>query len=94
MDLNPPILPGEGLLHAMEWLATRMREQYGLPVELQANGPFVISNEDMHVLLFNSLRELSFNMDICTPKKCKNHSKMHKTDVLEELEYEHLESQR
>jgi signal transduction histidine kinase len=62
IDLNPPILPGEGLTHAIEWLAQRMREQYGLPVEIQANGPFVISNEDMHVFLFNCIRELLFNV--------------------------------
>jgi PAS domain S-box-containing protein len=62
IDLSPPILPGEGLTHAIEWLATRMRDQYGLPVELQANGPFVISNGTMHVFLFNSIRELLFNV--------------------------------
>lgn len=62
IDLSPPILPGEGLLHAIEWLATRMREQYALPVGLQANGPFVISNEAMHVFLFNCVRELLFNV--------------------------------
>lgn len=62
IDLSPPILPGEGLAHAIEWLASRMREQYGLPVEIQANGPFVISNEELHVLLFNCIRELLFNV--------------------------------
>jgi signal transduction histidine kinase len=34
IDLSPPTLPGEGLSHAIEWLATRMREQYSLPVDL------------------------------------------------------------
>jgi signal transduction histidine kinase len=62
IDLSPPILPGEGLSHAIEWLATRMREQYALPVELQANGPFVIPNEELHVFLFNCVRELLFNV--------------------------------
>lgn len=62
IDLSPPILPGEGLSHAIEWLASRMREQYGLPIELQANGPFVVSNEELHVLLFNCVRELLFNV--------------------------------
>jgi two-component system CheB/CheR fusion protein len=62
IDLSPPILPGEGLSHAIAWLASRMREQYGLPVELQANGPFVILNEDLHVFLFNCVRELLFNV--------------------------------
>ena len=62
IDLSPPILPGEGLSHALEWLATRMREQYTLSVEVQANGPFVIPNEELHVLLFNCVRELLFNV--------------------------------
>jgi two-component system, chemotaxis family, CheB/CheR fusion protein len=62
IDLSPPILPGEGLSHAIEWLAIRMREQYGLPVELLAKGPFVIPNEELHVLLFNCVRELLFNV--------------------------------
>ena len=62
IDLSPPILPGEGLAHAIGWLTTRMREKYGMPIELQANGPFVISNEDIHAFLFNSIRELLFNV--------------------------------
>ena len=62
IDLSPPILPGEGLSHAIEWLASRMREQYGLPVELQAKTPFVIPDENLHVFLFNCVRELLFNV--------------------------------
>jgi PAS domain S-box-containing protein len=62
IDLSPPILPGEGLSHAIEWLATRMREQYALPIELEANGHFVIPNQELHVLLFNCVRELLFNI--------------------------------
>lgn len=62
IDLSPPILPGEGLSHAIGWLATRMMEQYSLPVELPADEPFVIPNEDLHVFLFNCVRELLFNI--------------------------------
>ena len=62
IDLSPPILPGEGLSHAIEWLASKMREQYGLPIELHANDPFVISDENLHVFLFNCVRELLFNV--------------------------------
>ena len=62
IDVNPAILPGEGLSHAINWLATRMWEQYSFPVELQANGPFVISNEELHILLFQCVRELLFNV--------------------------------
>jgi signal transduction histidine kinase len=62
IDLSPPTLPGEGLSHAIKWLATRVREQYGLPVELQSDEPFVISNQELHVFLFNCVRELLFNI--------------------------------
>jgi two-component system, chemotaxis family, CheB/CheR fusion protein len=62
IDLSPPLLPGEGLSHSIEWLASRMREQYSLPVELQAKAPFVISDENLHVFLFNCVRELLFNV--------------------------------
>ncbi|HSL42413.1 MAG TPA: PAS domain S-box protein [Anaerolineales bacterium] len=62
IDLSPPILHGEGLSHAIDWLAGRMQQQYGLPIELQADGSFVIPDEDLHVLLFNCVRELLFNV--------------------------------
>jgi len=62
IDLSPPILRGEGLSHAINWLAAQMRQRYGLPIELQANEPFAISAEELHVLLFNCVRELLFNV--------------------------------
>lgn len=62
IDLSPPILPGEGLTQALHWLFIRMREQYGLPIELQASGPFILTNEGLHRLLFNCVRELLFNV--------------------------------
>ena len=62
IDLSPPILHDEGLAHALHWLASQMRQQYGLEIELQANEAFVIPDEELHVLLFNSVRELLFNV--------------------------------
>jgi len=62
IDLSPPILRDEGLSHAIHWLAARMRQRYGLPIELQANGVFALADEDLHVLLFNCVRELLFNV--------------------------------
>jgi signal transduction histidine kinase len=62
IDLSPPTPPGKGLSHAIEWLTSRMREQYGLPVEVQANRPFIIPSEELHVLLFNCIRELLSNV--------------------------------
>ena len=62
INLSPPILPKEGLARAIDWLASRMREQFDLPVELQADGPYIIASESLHILLFNSVRELLFNV--------------------------------
>lgn len=62
IDLSPPILQNEGLSHAISWLAGRMRQRYGLPIELQADEAFVIADEDVHVFLFNCVRELLFNI--------------------------------
>jgi PAS domain S-box-containing protein len=62
VDLSPPILRDEGLRQALEWLASQMQEQHSLRVELHANDPFIISNRDIHLLLFGSVRELLFNV--------------------------------
>jgi PAS domain S-box-containing protein len=62
IDLSPPILRGEGLWHAIHWLAGRMQQHYGLPIELRAEGSFVIRDKELHVLLFNCVRELLFNI--------------------------------
>ncbi len=62
IDLSPPILHDEGVSQAIDWLAAQMRQRYGLPIELQANGPFAIADEALHVLVFNCVRELLFNV--------------------------------
>jgi len=62
IDLSPSLPPGDGLAHAIECLISRIQEQYSLPVELQADGPFLIPKEELHVLLFNCVRELLFNI--------------------------------
>jgi PAS domain S-box-containing protein len=62
IDLNPPILRGEGLNQAISWLASKMHQQYGLSIEIQAGESFTIPDEELHVLLFNCVRELLFNI--------------------------------
>lgn len=62
VDLSPPILPGEGLPHAISWLSTQLWQRYGLSVEIDAKGTFELANEETHVLLFNCVRELLFNI--------------------------------
>ena len=62
VDLSPPILPGEGLSHAISWLSTQLWQRYGLAVEIDAKGTFELTNEELHVLLFNCVREILFNV--------------------------------
>jgi PAS domain S-box-containing protein len=62
VDLSPPILRDEGLAQAISWLASQMQEQYGLHIELQADGSFALPDEELQVLLYNSVRELLFNI--------------------------------
>lgn len=62
IDLSPIILHGEGLKEAMTWLSFRMKEQYGLHMDLEANENFPPLDHHMRMLLFQSIRELLFNV--------------------------------
>jgi PAS domain S-box-containing protein len=62
IELSPPILHDEGLTQALIWLAAQMHEKQGLRVEVQAEESFAIQEEAVQVLLFNSVRELLFNI--------------------------------
>jgi signal transduction histidine kinase len=61
IDLSPIVLHGEGLAEAMTWLASRMKEQYGLHIELDAKQSLSL-NPHVRMLLFQSIRELLFNV--------------------------------
>jgi two-component system, chemotaxis family, CheB/CheR fusion protein len=61
IDLSPPILHNEGLEEALQWLATQMKRQHGLTVEVQAEADHRLMDEDLRVLLFQIVRELLFN---------------------------------
>ena len=62
IDLSPIVLQGEGLAEAMTWLAFRMKEQYGLQVELEVKEELNYVDKHMRMLLFQSIRELLFNV--------------------------------
>jgi two-component system, chemotaxis family, CheB/CheR fusion protein len=62
VDLSPPILHGEGLMEAVIWLAAQMNEQYGLKVNIKANGTPADLDERVRVLIFYAIRELLFNI--------------------------------
>jgi signal transduction histidine kinase len=46
---------------ALNWLISQMKQAYGLKVLLTAEHAFRMPDEDMRVLLFQSIRELLFN---------------------------------
>lgn len=62
IDLNPVVLHGEGLAEAITWLSFRMKEQYGLHIDLEAKESFEEMNHSIRMLLFQSIRELLFNI--------------------------------
>ena len=62
VDLSPPILRDEGLPEALVWLATQMEQQHHLVVTIDSKAPIVIGDEGLQVLLFQTVRELLFNI--------------------------------
>ena len=61
VDLSPPILQGEGLCQSLEWLVPRMKEAHRLEVDLQCETDAML-NLAVHALVFQSVRELLFNI--------------------------------
>lgn len=61
VDLSPPVLRGEGLDRTLEWLAHRMQQAYSLRVEVASPGSVDVGS-NVHVLLYQVVRELLFNV--------------------------------
>lgn len=62
VELSPPVLKGEGLPEALEWLAKQMREVHGLQVLVEVSGRPQVRQEEHRILLFQIVRELLFNV--------------------------------
>jgi two-component system CheB/CheR fusion protein len=62
IDLSPIVLQGEGLAEALSWLSFRMKEQYGLQVDLVVKEELNEIDKHIRMLLFQSIRELLFNV--------------------------------
>lgn len=62
VEISPPILYDVGLAAALEWLARHVQQTYGLAVAVEADPAAEPETEDMRVLLFQSVRELLFNV--------------------------------
>lgn len=62
VDLAPPILQDESLYHAIVWLSSKMKEQFGLTVEVTRTTPWRMVDEGLRIVLFQVVRELLFNV--------------------------------
>jgi PAS domain S-box-containing protein len=61
-DLSPTILYEAGLYAAIHWLGDRMQQQ-GLNVRIQADGESVNMPDDQAVMIYQTVRELLFNVN-------------------------------
>jgi PAS domain S-box-containing protein len=61
-ELSPPVLKQGHLSAALEWLVEWKREKYGLTIEVQTDPDLDPEQEDITILLFQSVRELLFNV--------------------------------
>src|SRR5580765_2795711 len=62
VELSPPFLKTGGLAAALNWLANWTREKYGLAIHVFADSRADSSRMDVRTLLFESVRELVFNV--------------------------------
>ncbi len=61
-ELRPPVLYEDGLIPALHWLATEMHSRHGMTVTIEAK-PFERRlDDDILAMLFESVRELLFNV--------------------------------
>jgi signal transduction histidine kinase/CheY-like chemotaxis protein len=61
VNLFPPVLQLGGLPAALEWLAGRAQDQYGVMVRVSADPNANPATSDARVVLFEAVRELIFN---------------------------------
>jgi PAS domain S-box-containing protein len=61
-ELSPPIYHRGGLIPALEWLVQWMGDKHGLVVKLTSKNRRIPLPEEITVLLFQSVRELLFNI--------------------------------
>jgi PAS domain S-box-containing protein len=62
VELYPPLLKSAGLPTALNWLANWMHEKYGLKAHVSADSRADSTRSDVRTLLFESVRELLFNV--------------------------------
>jgi PAS domain S-box-containing protein len=61
-ELSPPVSHEQGLAACLEWLGRYVRERHGLRVQLEVDREAGSAPEHVHMLLFEAVRELLFNV--------------------------------
>ena len=61
-ELSPPVLRSGDLSASLKWLARWMDENQKFEVKVQCEAGIVLDRKDLTVLLFQSIRELLFNV--------------------------------
>jgi signal transduction histidine kinase len=61
-DLSPPVLYELGFGRAVEWLAERFKNSYGITITLEDDGQPKAMGDDLRFLLFRAVRELLVNV--------------------------------
>ncbi len=59
-ELSPPVLQ-LGLVSALKWLAQKMKEQFGLQIQLEIKSEQRFENESLRTCMFRAVHELLFN---------------------------------
>ena len=63
-ELNPPVLEEAGLAAALRWLARHFGQEHGLSVNVEVDPAGEPADRDVQAFLFQSVRELLFNVQI------------------------------
>jgi len=61
-ELSPSVLRSGNLSSSLEWLSQWLYENQGFEVNVQADPEIVLEQKDLTVLIFQSIRELLFNV--------------------------------
>jgi signal transduction histidine kinase/CheY-like chemotaxis protein len=61
-ELSPPVRHDGRLEPVLEWLAVLMKQKHGLAVEVLSEGERTLKSEELIILLYQSVRELLFNV--------------------------------
>jgi len=88
VDISPSVLQGEGISEALSWLSSRMKEQYGLQLQVEVKDELGHLQDHIRVTLFQAVRELLFNVvkhsgtleAIVTLEKLDRHGRITITD--------------